>query len=438
METDVLTVLHGDALTQLKTLESESIQMCVTSPPYWGLRDYRTAPIVWPDTSLHPKGSGSDETTTCSHEWITTRQYKDSPTRSGSEGVGFDDSETTKAQRWREHDLCRLCGAWRGSLGLEPSPDFYVQHVVQIFREVRRVLRSDGTLWLNLGDSYATGGGTVGRSPGGGDQGERFLRAGMINTQPNRMPLEGLKPKDLIGIPWRVALALQSEGWYLRSEITWCKRAPMPESVTDRPTSATEKIFLLSKSEKYLYNRDEVRLSPLDAEDDARRILYRTLDGQKSNPTETQNGLRPRKPFGPTLEGGEYGRHHLGDAIPEKQRRSDRQRGHSRRHAGFNDRWDLMTKAEQLAGGANLRNYWVLSPDPFPDAHFATFPREIPKRCILLGSNASDAVLDCFAGSGTAGKVAIELGRKAILIEPKAEYVEMIERRCKTTIGLPL
>lgn len=424
---DPLTIIHGDALSSLRSLESESVQCVVTSPPYWGLRDYGLEPLVW------------DATVDCDHEWGAMERTAWANAVKGPAGFATGKNHTDYANATKYHgSWCQDCGAWRGCLGLEPTPDLYIQHLAQIFREVFRVLRKDGVLWLNLGDSYATGGGAVGRCPGGGEQGERFLRQGHINTQPNRMPIPGLKPKDLCMVPARAALQLQADGFYLRSEITWCKRVPMPESVRDRPTSATEKIYLLSKSEKYRYNGDAVRIAPLDAEDDARRILYRTEDGQKSNPIDKQNGLRPRKPFGSTLTGGDHGRHFLGDAIPEQERRSDKQAGHSRRHAGFNDRWDLKEKTERLAGGANLRSYWVLSPEPFPEAHFATFPREVPKRCILLGSNAADVVLDPFAGSGTTGKVAIELGRKAILIEPKAEYVEMIKRRCQTTIGLPI
>lgn len=192
------TVIQGDA--RQIPLGDETVQCVVTSPPYWGLRDY---------------------------------------------GIGDD------------------------AIGLESTPELYIEHMVQVFQEVRRVLRKDGTVWMNLGDSYATGGGAVGRAPGGGDQGERFIRQGMINTQPNRMPIPGLKPKDLCGIPWRVALALQQDGWWLRSEITLCKDNPMPESTRDRPTSATEKMFLLTKSSKYFYDDIAVRSVPPRATDGA-------------------------------------------------------------------------------------------------------------------------------------------------------------------------
>lgn len=347
---DPLTIIHGDALSSLRTLESESVQTCVTSPPYWGLRDY-------------------------GHEW---------------------------------------------QIGLEKTPEEYVARLVEVFSEVKRVLRKDGTLWLNLGDSY------FGDSPSRSASSEAFSRtwnpadsAGNGGLRRSAARLNGFKPKSLCMLPARVAIALQDGGWYLRSEIAWCKRAPMPESVTDRPTSATEKIFLLSKSKTYFYNNEAVRERYSDAT--YLRLNQSTFDSQKGGDKDPLSGNRSAR-----------------KSLENLKARVDKQRGHSRRHAGFNDRWNLMTKEEQCSGGSNLRNYWVLGPETFPDAHFAVFPTEIPRRCILLGSNAADAVLDPFAGSGTTGKVAIELGRRAILIEPKAEYIEMMQRRCQTTIGLPL
>jgi DNA modification methylase len=364
------------------------------------LRSYGTQPVIW--------GNHNG----CEHQWA------DAPPRRNR---WVDDAPNSPKQLSNTGTLYNAsggayceCGAWRGELGLEPTPELYVQHLVEIFREVRRVLRKDGTLWLNLGDSYATGGGAVGRCPGGGDQGERFLRAGMINTQPNRMPIPGLKPKDLVGIPWMVALALRADGWYLRSDIIWSKSNPMPESVTDRPTRAHEYIFLLSKSERYFYDHEAIKEPAswdLDGTGtDARKARQRT--DAKSMPTDERNGLRLFK--------------------------ADKQRGHSRRHAGFNERWDHMEREEQCTGLRNKRDVWNVAPAVFPEAHFATYPPKLIEPCILAGSPAGGIVLDPFAGSGTTGKVAIELGRKAILIEPKAEYIEMIKKRCQTTIGLPL
>lgn len=264
--TSTCRLLHGHVLDLLRTLLDRSVQCVVTSPPYWGLRDYGVPPIVW-------GGEAS-----CPHEWGVGIQ------RAGPAGAQGATSQRTgrcnvDAQRRRDDHLgafCIHCDAWRGSLGLEPTHGLYVAHLVEVFREVRRVLRDDGTLWLVIGDTYATGGGKVGECPGGGEQGERWkgnrgthtaanggkhgpsLAAMGPRTQPNRMPLPGLKPKDLCMIPARVAMALQADGWYLRSQIPWLKRNGMPSSVTDRPGVSHETIFLLSKSESYFYDRHAI------------------------------------------------------------------------------------------------------------------------------------------------------------------------------------
>lgn len=395
MSSDPLTIIHGDALSTLKTWRDESVQCVVTSPPYFGLRSYGTEPVVW--------GGDAD----CTHQFVETRQYQDSPIRTGDEGVGFHDAKTTKEQRWRVHSTCTKCGGWDGELGAEPTLEMYVTHVVDVFSEVKRVLRADGTLWLNLGDSYfASGQGfgdtkTTNKSHNGSRQ----------RVKPDWKAFIGLKPKDLMGVPWRVAFALQSHGWYLRSDIIWSKPNPMPESVTDRPTRAHEYVFLLSKSQRYFYDADAIRENWTCDRDDMREKGVRTGLAYLQQGPIANNSVKPKK---------------------------DKQRGHPRRHAGFNDRWDAIKSAEQSANGRNKRSVWTIATKPFPDAHFATFPTDLVTPCVLAGSKAGDTVLDPFAGSGTTGKVAIELGRKAILIEPKAEYIEMIQRRCQTTIGLPL
>lgn len=335
---DLLTILNGDALAMLKTLPDESAQCCVTSPPYFSLRDY---------------------------------------------GVP-------------------------GQIGVEKSPTEYVAALVNVFREVRRVLRSGGTLFLNLGDSYASSRPCSRRSK----MGEGSLANGKREARPPRLS-KGLKDKDLIGVPWMTAFALRDDGWYLRSEITWCKKVPMPESVLDRPTSATEKIFLLTKAKKYFYDAEAVR-----------------------NPPSESFVNDSRWKTGPTPENEKNGYAAAGAQNPKQVHRVfDKQRGHSRRHAGFNDRWNALPRDHQRAYGSNMRNYWVLGPEPFKDAHFATFPTEVPRKCILAGSRVGDAVLDPFAGSGTTGQVALELGRKAVLIELNPAYIELIRQRCNTTPG---
>ncbi len=209
-------ILTGDCREELKRLSNESVHCCVTSPPFWGLRDYGVPNSVW--------GGGGQ----CQHEWgeqvVDRSRATPGIARSGLTANG--EHQATAARFEKRSSYCRLCSAWLGALGLEPSPELYVEHLVEVFREVRRVLRSDGTLWLNLGDSYATGAGAVGEHPGGGEQGKRRVGRGRHTpensgkaapriaamgpiTQPNRMPIVGLKPKDLVGIPWRVAFALQ-------------------------------------------------------------------------------------------------------------------------------------------------------------------------------------------------------------------------------------
>ena len=367
MNTPLLTILQGDALSKLKELPSESVHMCCTSPPYFRLRQY---------------------------------------------GV-------------------------EGQIGLEKTPEEYVANLVAVFREVRRVLRKDGTLWVNLGDSYAGS---------WGNYGEGYRPAASHK-------LQGIKPKDLIGIPWLVAFALRADGWWLRSEITWCKTVPMPESVLDRPTSATEKIFLLTKSAKYWYDAEAVRNPPSESFlNDSRWKTGLTPENEKNKKGYADAGAQNPKQVHRMFD-KQRGWHGGGKQMPGdgqktfgegrgnyglRSQLTDKQRGHSRRHAGFNDRWDQMTKEEQMRFGSNMRNYWVLGPEPFKGDHFATFPTEVPCKCILAGCPIGGTVLDPFAGSGTTGQVALELGRKAVLIELNPAYIELIHQRTNVTPGLPL
>lgn len=263
-------VLCGDAIDVLASLPAGSAQACITSPPYWGLRDYGVAPRVW--------GGDPD----CRHRW----------------GTGEQEAAGLKGGRF-----CRRCGAWKGCLGLEPDPDLYVEHLVLVLREVRRVLRDDGTLWLNLGDSFAAKGSA------------------------------SLKPKDLVGIPWRVAFALQADGWWLRSDIVWAKPNAMPESVTDRPTRAHEFVFLLTKSPRYFYDAEAVR------------------------------------------EPDQGGRSGNGYKRPERlsYRGSEGPRGQDFQWVG--------------GAGRNRRSVWTVPTQCFKGAHFATFPEALVEPCLLAGSS---------------------------------------------------
>lgn len=344
-------ILTGDCRQLLKTLPDESVQCCVTSPPYWGLRDYGHA----------------------------------------------------------------------DQIGQEKTPQEFVQTMVEVFREVRRALKPDGVLWLNLGDSYAANWPCPRRS----EIGAESLENGKRESRPPRMG-DGLKNKDLVGIPWMVAFALRADGWWLRSDIIWNKANCMPESVTDRPTRSHEYLFLMTKSERYYYDHEAIK-EPCIYDVDGTGTSARKARAQsdlKSFPNGERNGIRS-------------GGYKNSVNFEGKNKGAEKQRGHSRRHAGFNDRWDTMEKEEQCTGMRNKRDVWTIAPANYPEAHFATYPPDLIKPCILAGTKAGDIVLDPFGGSGTTGMVARELGRGAILIELNPEYVGLIEKRTDITPGLP-
>ena len=306
-------IYNGNALDVLKTFPNESVDMVITSPPYWGLRDY---------------------------------------------GV-------------------------EGQLGLESTPEEYVSKMVEIFREVRRVLRKDGTLWLNLGDSYANA------NPGSGGQcklsgaGRNMTEARYTNI---KRDVSSLKPKDLVGIPWMVAFALRADGWYLRQDIIWHKPNPMPESVKDRCTKAHEYIFLLSKSRKYYYDHESIK-EPA------------AYDGRKDTLLKGS----------PKYEKG---------VVPGQVAHSMSAKGH--------ERWKKNERGEYVR---NKRSVWAIPTKPFKEAHFATFPEKLIEPCILAGCPEGGIVLDPFMGSGTTAVVARSLGRKYVGIELNPDYIKIAEKR---------
>jgi DNA modification methylase len=359
----LIQILAGDCRAILPTLEAQSVQTCVTSPPYWGLRNYGTA------------------------QW---------------EGGGC----ALESLHQLSNGVCVICGARRidAQLGLESTPQEFIANMVRVFREVWRVLRDDGTLWLNMGDSYCA-------AQGGRQQHANEMPKNAFQTSHNgreRKDVDcaswsnrdltskiiptsasGLKPKDLCMMPARLAMALQADGWYLRSDIIWHKPNPMPESVTDRPTKSHEYIFLLTKSERYFYDAEAIREKTAE-------------DSFRKNP----NG----RPYDPNHK--------------QEQPGSGNRNNHS---------WNA-AKTE-IVDFRNKRSVWTIATQPYAEAHFATFPEEIPKLCILAGSKLGDTVLDPFAGSGTVGKVALELGRKAILIELNPAYIELANERTLVTPG---
>jgi DNA modification methylase len=248
-------ILVGHVVDRLRSMRAGLVHCVVTSPPYWGLRAYGTPVQIWGGDPAH------------AHEWgdpVAVSKRSGSSDQSGKNGGLGNAGENGAASRGITRGAFCSCGAWRGELGLEPTPELYVQHIVEVFREVHRVLHPSGVVWLNLGDSYATGGGRVGEAPGGGEQGRAWLGgSGDLavgpRTQPNRLKLPGLKQKDLIGIPWRVAFALQADGWYLRMDVIWSKPNPMPESTQNRPTRSHEYVFLLTKKPAYFYDNHAIK-----------------------------------------------------------------------------------------------------------------------------------------------------------------------------------
>ena len=307
-------IICGDALEQLKRLEPESINTCVTSPPYYNLRDYGTP----------------------------------------------------------------------GQIGTENTPEEYINRLVAVFREVRRVLRPDGTLWVNIGDSYAV------RS----------------KSQPG-----GYKGKDLLGVPWMLAFALRSDGWYLRQDIVWNKSNCMPESVKDRCTKSHEFIFLLSKAPKYYFDAEAIS-EPI-AGSSTKRYLQ-NLEGQRGSDRQPGKSNGPMKAVLPRFGGKKYG---------------DRTEVETRTKSG---------KVYVPTMRRNRRDVWTVSTASFKGSHFAVFPEKLVEPCVLAGCPEGGIVLDPFAGSGTAGVVAKRLHRDFLGIEINAEYASMAADRIAATTAMVL
>ena len=299
------TIYHGDCLDILKSTPEQSINCCVTSPPYFGLRDY-----------------------------------------------GVD-----------------------GQIGLESTQEEFVARMVDVFRGVRRVLRDDGTLWLNLGDSYATQAGKGNNVPQ-----TKWKANSYPKSAPHRSLDLGVRPKNLLGIPWRVAFALQADGWYLRQDIIWYKPNPMPESVTDRCTKAHEYVFLLSKSERYFFDSEAIK------ETAAQSSIERAKYGYK-------HAFKNQFAGSPSDARHQDGKQYDAGAFASEKR--------------------------------NRRSVWTVATRPYKGAHFATFPPALIEPCILAGCPVGGTVLDPFGGSGTTGEVALQHGRKAVLIELNEEYVNL-------------
>ena len=392
-----IQILQGDAIKQLQKLDDKSINTCITSPPYWGLRDYGE----------------------------------------------------------------------NNQLGLEETPEEFVDNLVKVFREVKRVLRDDGTVWLNLGDSYARTGGDSSKKGRHWDD-----RKNNPNTGHNRYAKDiGLKQKDLVGIPWRVALALQQDGWYLRQDIIWHKPNPMPESVKDRCTKAHEYIFLLSKSPKYYFDNEAIKEDCITKSKQTNKKNTHGKYETKENEAKNRQGIHSNR----------------GDKLIEVRTKLPMQKDlvdflrskttakilanstdipltkieHWFRYdetgfayptiedwnkvKEFIDDWsnefnlidealtyyDLKTDEVMYTNKKNKRSVWTVSTKSFKGAHFATFPMDLIEPCVLAGCPEDGVVLDPFAGSGTTGIVAVNNKRNACLIDLSAEYIDIAKKRIK-------
>jgi DNA modification methylase len=324
-------ILRGDVRDRLRDLPDESVHCVVTSPPYWGLRDYGHA----------------------------------------------------------------------GQIGLEESPDEFLAVMVDVFREVRRVLRADGTCWVNMGDTYATGTTSDRKPTARGKHG--YWENPAVNKRVDGRAY-GLKPKDVVGLPWMLAFALRSDGWWLRQDIIWHKPNPMPESVRDRCTKAHEYIFLLAKSERYYYDADAI----------AEPSVY---GGEELG---IMRGAKDRA--------GAMGREASGNELAAKQRRESKVRGEFNAKPGTPEGREPFRAITETR---NKRSVWSITTNAFPEAHFATFPPDLPELCIKAGCPPGGVVLDPFGGAGTTGLVADRLQRDAILIELNPEYADMAERRIR-------
>ena len=583
---------QGDAREILTDLPAGSVQTVITSPPYWGLRDYSRCDcnseyqrrgekhplpekqggvilqrIPDPDCS-RCHGTGKDGSVNviwggaedCEHRLVLEERKAEATPNVRWQHVTGGGTHTNRYSKLDdpraavesdrifvdvEQGYCSLCPAWRGQLGLEPTPDLYVQHIVEVFREIRRVLRDDGTLWLNMGDCYA---GTGTRDPEARPPGLPSSWVNQSGGYPATKATGDLKPKDLVGMPWRVAFALQADGWWLRSDIIWAKPNPMPESVTDRPTRAHENLFLFTKSGRTQYwthrDRDGTRARP--------RVDYRWVDKLKGieyaeKPAEwTKESIPCQRCDSEGTVGSHFGSVECaaceGKGSIRRWSRVNLWRGHdyfydadaireasesgpsdTRKMIEGKDRIgglhkssvDPLLKASSLTNigqkrsvgspsGRNRRSVWEIATQPYPEAHFATFPEALVEPCVKAGSseegtcsvcgspwervvekerfNASgwgqqgvteekaktrgkwgglgtrggdirlgpsvkttttgfrptcdhgavrepSLVLDPFCGSGTAGVVAVRLGRRFLGVDIKAEYLAMAARR---------
>ncbi len=396
-------ILQGDVRTRLRELADESVHCVVTSPPYWGLRDYKLEPQIWDGDPEHPhefdqpaggRRARQADRCTSSHDARGKGVFGDEIAR-GTQGS----KAARDAPAIRYVEFCE-CGAWRGSVGLEPTLDMWVTHLVGIFRDVRRVLRKDGTLWLNCGDAFANdfkwGGATGGKH-------SKALHGDQIG-RPRRYT--GLKPKDLIGMPWLLAFALRADGWWLRSDIIWHKPAPIPESVSDRPTRAHEYLFLLTKNAKYYYDAEAIK-EPASPGTHA-RLAQASVQTQTGGSKQT--AYREQNDFG--KKSHDRTPVHILQAMAKKNgiNPKAKQNGRSSQglktaakfghDAGWREKQNE-SFSEGISGevvlSRNKRSVWTITSEPLKDAHYAAYPTELVYPCIAAGTSEHGCCPQCGA-----------------------------------------
>jgi len=379
------TVYCGHVLDVLRELPAESSDCIVTSPPYWGLRSYKTEPVIW------------DNYSGCEHEWGDA-SYK----RRSSDGMpGFSkeryDIATYEALRRDipvSSAFCLKCHAWKGELGLEPTIELYISHLLQIFDEVKRVLKKTGTCWVNIGDSYASSGGPS-RHRGYFDPKWPNARKGDFD-EPSSYP-QSVESKSLCLIPERFALGMVERGWILRNIVIWYKSNPMPESVKDRFTGTYEYVYFFTKSRRYFFEQQFEPYSPITLAD--RRII------------KIQAGVKLQR-----IRNKDFKDNCIQDARDVR---------------------DRALRSIDISQGRNLRDVWQINTQPYPEAHFATFPEDLVKTPILAGCPQDGIVLDPFCGSGTTLAVAKMLGRQAIGIDINSKYCDLTIKRLQA-IPIPM
>jgi len=357
------TLYCGHAIDVLKELEAGSVDCVPTSPPYWGLRSYKTEPLIWGDNH-------------CEHEW-GSELVKSINLQAGNPEFQRQWRESATDKQAGQGNFCLKCGAWKGELGLEPTIELYISHLLLIFDEVKRVLKKTGTLWVNIGDSYSGSGKASGQSieQVTAKQASNFASAHLVIDS-------GIPAKSLCLIPERFALAMVENGWILRNDIVWNKPNPMPESVKDRFTGSWEHLFFFVKSKRYWFEQQfDQYTEPLNR-----------WGGDSTKPTDTTKD-----------NDGVF-------AIAEREGRNRR--------------------PNEL--GRNKRDVWEINTQPYPEAHFAVFPEKLVETPILAGCPQDGVVLDPFAGAGTTGAVAKRLGRKYIGIELSPKYCKLHVKRLQS------